>query len=130
MLRAAGPARRPAVSAASASRLLLGHRPFPAPSPASSRSRYAAAVAAGVRPRPRPRPRRPRLSVVAMAGNGERATVWRYLLCLFQFFFFLTLDVGMMVCSVKCALTVFDEMGQKDYLSFFLRVEDDYHAVL
>nr|CAE03022.3 OSJNBa0091D06.15 [Oryza sativa Japonica Group] len=72
VLRAAGPARRPAVSAASASRLLLGHRPFPAPSPASSRSRYAAAVAAGVRPRPRPRPRRPRLSVVAMAGNVSK----------------------------------------------------------
>uniref|UniRef100_A0A0E0H3M3 Elongation factor G, chloroplastic n=1 Tax=Oryza nivara TaxID=4536 RepID=A0A0E0H3M3_ORYNI len=76
VLRAAGPARRPAVSAASASRLLLGHRPFPAPSPASSRSRYAAAVAAGVRPRPRPR--RPRLSVVAMAGNDRQVPLMDY----------------------------------------------------
>lgn len=73
-VRAAAPsARRPAavVSAASASRLLLGHRPFLAPS--ASRSRFAAGRAAVAGPAAglRPHLRRPRLSVVAMAGSGE-----------------------------------------------------------
>jgi elongation factor G len=69
---AARSARRPAattvVSASSASRLLLGHRPFHAPRFAAGRAAVAGPVA-GLRPRPR----RPRLSVVAMAGSGERA---------------------------------------------------------
>jgi elongation factor G len=59
-----GFARRPA-AVVSASRLLLGQRPFLAPS--ASRSRFAAGRAAVLRPRLR----KPRLSVVAMAGNGE-----------------------------------------------------------
>ena len=67
---AARSARRPAaaVSASSASRVLLGHRPFLAPRFAAGRVAVAG-PAAGLRPRPR----RPRLSVVAMAASGERA---------------------------------------------------------
>jgi elongation factor G len=69
--RAAAPARRPSVAkaAASASRLLLGQRPFLAP----SASRFAAGRAAVAGPAAglRPFTRRPRLSVVAMAGSGE-----------------------------------------------------------
>ena len=67
---AARSARRPAaaVSASSASRVLLGHRPFLAPRFAAGRAAVAG-PAAGLCPRPR----RPRLSVVAMAASGERA---------------------------------------------------------
>jgi hypothetical protein len=71
----AAPATRRPAAVVSASRLLLGQRPFLAPS--ASRSRFAAgraAVAAGVGPRLL----KPRISVVAMAGNGERVpAVWR-----------------------------------------------------
>jgi elongation factor G len=56
------------VSASSASRLLLGYRPFHAPRFAAGRAAVAGPVA-GLRPRSR----RPRLSVVAMAGSGEPA---------------------------------------------------------
>uniref|UniRef100_A0A453CIZ3 Tr-type G domain-containing protein n=2 Tax=Triticinae TaxID=1648030 RepID=A0A453CIZ3_AEGTS len=74
--RAAAPARRPSVAAASASRLLLGHRPFLAP----SASRFAAgrAAVAGPAASLRPRPRRPRLSVVAMAGNDRQVPLEDY----------------------------------------------------
>jgi hypothetical protein len=77
----AAPATRRPAAVVSASRLLLGQRPFLAPS--ASRSRFAAgraAVAAGVGPRLL----KPRISVVAMAGNGERVpAVWR------SYFFFI-----------------------------------------
>lgn len=77
---AARSARRPAVSASSASRLLLGHRPFLAQRFAAGRAAVAG-PAAGLRPRPR----RPRLSVVAMAATGERALFFfSYLLLSFR----------------------------------------------
>lgn len=60
--------RRPAAAVVSASRLLLGHRPFLAPRFAAGRAAVAG-PAAGLCLRPR----RPRHSVVAMAGTGERA---------------------------------------------------------
>jgi elongation factor G len=67
---AARSARRPAAAAAvvSASRLLLGYGPFLAPRFAAERAAVAG-PAAGLCARPR----KPRLSVVAMAGTGERA---------------------------------------------------------
>jgi elongation factor G len=70
-MAAEAPVRAAVVSAASASRLLLGQRPFMAPS--ASRSRFVAGRAAVYSPAAglRPRLRKPRLSVVAMAGNGE-----------------------------------------------------------
>jgi elongation factor G len=64
---AARSARRPA-AVVSASRLLLGYGPFLAPRFAAERAAVAG-PAAGLCARPR----KPRLSVVAMAGTGERA---------------------------------------------------------